>query len=388
MKLDMKPERLRRLRRLALTGAFGLVVFLISFMLSFPYDRLKEQIIAMAAAQNLDVEVGSAGPAFGIGVSLKDVNVRGRAEAGKRPPHMRIEEATINVSPLAQLRGDVGYSMSLDALGGEIDADVEASKTKGAMKIRTAKVSMAELPGVKEAINLPLGGKLDLALELAMPNNRNAEAGGSLSWKCAACVLGDGKEKLKVAGNPMLEEGISLPRIRLGDFTGKVTFEKGVGRLQGVQAKSADGEVHIEGEVRLADPVGYSYLDLYVRFKFSDALLKSSDKLQLMMQLVGDGGKRADGFFGFRLTGIMNRPGPIQWMKTSPFNTPGATPGTRAAAPRPTGMGAPAARGAPPPPPPADDSPTVVDPLKNPQANLPRYQATPPKEPAEETAAE
>ena len=51
----------------------------------------------------------------------------------------------------------------------------------------------------------------------------------------------------------------------------------------------------------------------------SDALLKSNDKFQLMLQLAESMGKRSDGFYGFRMTGSFNRLGPVQWMKTSPF---------------------------------------------------------------------
>ena len=43
--------------------------------------------------------------------------------------------------------------------------------------------------------------------------------------------------------------------------------------------------------MRLADPVGYSYLDLYVRFKLSEALLKRADKLQILLQLAESAGQ-------------------------------------------------------------------------------------------------
>ena len=129
--------------------------------------------------------------------------------------------------------------------------------------------------------------------------------------------------------------------MRLGDFKGKVVFQKGIGKLQGVGAKSQDGSCAWKARFRLADPVGYSYLDLYVTFKMSDALLKSNDKFQLMLQLAESMGKRSDGFYGFRMTGSFNRLGPVQWMKTSPFPAVGAGmeagPGPTPAATAPAG---------------------------------------------------
>jgi hypothetical protein len=235
------------------------------------------------------------------------------------------------------------------------------------------------MPGVKDAINLPLAGRLDLTLDLQKPNHRNGEASGSLSWLCAGCGVGDGKEKLKVASNPLLAEGMSFPRISLGDFAGKVAVTKGVGRLQGVHARSPDGEICVEGEVRLADPVGYSYLDLYVRFKLSEALLRRADKLQILLQLAETMGKRSDGFYGFRLTGSFARLNSVQWMQTSPFPASGAGFGSRAAAPTPPvspparrTLGGAAARTLQPP----ANGPTTVDP-RSPGANAARYATQP-----------
>src|SRR5262249_39888527 len=154
--------------------------------------------------------------------------------------------------------------------------------------------------------------------------NRNAEANGALSWTWAGCVLGDGKEKLRVPGT-LVAEGISLPKLRLNDFTGKINFEKGVGKLQNVQAKGPDGELHLEREIRLSEIVALSYIDIYLRFKLSDALLKSSDKLQTMLQFA-DAAKRADGFYGFHVTGTLSRPGSFQPMKSSPFASAASSP--------------------------------------------------------------
>jgi type II secretion system protein N len=329
----MSPDRFRTIRRLVGLGLFGLAVFLVAFMMAFPYERVKDQIVAIAAAQGMDMEVGSTGPTFGIGVVLKDVTLRTRPDPGKKASLIPIERAAIEVSPLAQLRGEFAFNLDVNALDGRIEANEAAEKTRSRTRLQTTELSLAQLPGVKDAINLPLGGRLSLNLDLTKPNHRNGEATGSLSWTCAGCSVGDGKEKLKIASNPLLAEGMSFPRMSLGDLVGKVTFQKGVGRLQGVHARSPDGELFIDGEVRLADPVGYSYLDLYVRFKLSEALLRRADKLQILLQLAEGMGKRSDGFYGFRLTGSFSRLNSVQWMQNSPFPAAGAGFGSRAEAP-------------------------------------------------------
>jgi type II secretion system protein N len=348
----MTPERRNVILKGVGLGLFGLSVFAVSFVYAFPYDRVKEQLIGMAASQSLDMTVGKAGPVFGLGIALDEVMLRTRPEPGKKASALVIDRASVHASPLAMLQGAQAYELALDTLAGQITADVKATKERGLTDLSVRQIDMAQLPGVKETINLPLGGLLDLNLDFVAPSNRNAEGNGTLDWKWAGMVVGDGKEKLKIAGNPLMAEGITLPRVRFGDFGGKVVFNKGVGRLQGVGARSPDAEVRIEGEVRLADPLAYTQLDLYVTFKFSEALLKSADKLQLMLQFAESMGKRGDGFFGFRLTGAPGRFAPIQWQKTSPF-TSGAAGGRASLTPPPALPGGRASLTPPPPPPPA-----------------------------------
>ncbi len=386
----MSPERKRAIVRIVGLSAFGFVVFVIAFILAFPYDRIKDQLITVASSQNLDVTVEHAGPVFGLGVALDDVMVRSRPDPGKKASVLQIDKARVHVSPLAQLRGVLAYDVALDTLGGRIEADVEAEKTLGTTKVTTRELDMTQMPGVKEAINLTLAGLLDLDLEILAPNHRNAEANGNLSWKWADMKIGDGKEKLKVAGNPLLAEGISLPQVRLGDFAGKIAFQKGVGRLQGVGSRSQDAELRIEGEVRLADPLAFTHLDLYVTFKFTDAMLKKADKLQVMLQLAESMGKRADGFFGFRISGSASRMGPLQWQKTSPFQGAAGTRAGLAPAGRdpamagnfggnPSGFGdmraAPASSDREAAPVAAPNPPSTPS-----EPNLPRYATQPPRE--------
>ena len=63
------PETLRRLRRAGIGTGFGLLVFVVALYVWFPYDRAKEVAVSLAAAQNLDVEIESAGPAWGVGIA-------------------------------------------------------------------------------------------------------------------------------------------------------------------------------------------------------------------------------------------------------------------------------------------------------------------------------
>ncbi|MCI0582827.1 MAG: type II secretion system protein GspN, partial [Chloroflexi bacterium] len=286
--------------------------------------------------------------------------------ADGKPTTVRIDKARVRVSPFAAIFGRQSVSLSAEALGGDIDLGWDGSKTGGQVQLEVRDVAMASLPGVKEAINVPLAGSLNLDVDLRVPGQKVAEASGVLGWLCKTCAFGDGKAKLKMSSDPT-SEGITVPRIRFGDFSGRIAFDKGQGKLQAVQARSPDGEVTIEGEIRLADPLPFSYVDLYVVFKLSDALLKADDRLKLLLQLGESmGGKRPDGSYGLRLTGSLSRMGQPRWQRSSPFagSTPPAAPRpaapTRPAANRPPPPAAPVVE-QPPPPTPSDPHATSVE---------------------------
>jgi type II secretion system protein N len=356
----MLGERLRKYWRLVATAAFGLFVFFLVLVLTLPYGRMTDYLVAMAAQQGYDVEVKSQGPALGLGLRLKDITVATRPTGGGKPTRIAIPVARVGWSLLGALAGRKTYEVSVNVFGGDVDVESTRSKTESGLHVSATSIDLAELPWVKAAINLPLSGTLEMKLDEKMPGLRAAATVGSLTWTCSACALGDGKAKLIIPGNPLLAEGLGLPKIRLGDFVGRVAIDKGVGRLQGVQSKSPDGELFVEGEIKLNDSLASSSLDLYVRFKLSDALLKSSEKLRTIMEFAAAGGKRPDGLYGFRISGPLTHLGAPVWTKTSPFGAP-------ASGPKP--IAAKAAAALPPPPPPPAPAPAPPAPTSSaPQA--------------------
>jgi type II secretion system protein N len=378
-------ERLRRLGKVAAILWFGLFVFAVVFYLSLPYGRFKDTLAGRLAAAGYDMEAKHAGPSLGLGMSLEDVTLVSQSTGAAKPTRILIEKVTLGWSVLSSLFGTKSYSLSADVFKGEIDAKVKVGKNDSSAKVSATEIDLAEVPWVKSAINLPISGKLEVNFAITLPKQRSSEAKGSLGWSCSACALGDGKAKLVIASNPLLAEGLGLPKIRLGDFTGKVVIDKGIGRLQGVSFKSQDLDATVEGEIHLAQPIGTSHVDLYVRFKLSDNLLRSSEKLRTIMDLTAQLGKRPDGFLGFRAMGTFANMGNVQWLKTSPFlSAPAPAPAKPTPPGRPVPVPPPAALPAlpvaPAPPPPAATPPPPPPPPPPPQ-ELPPPAATPPPAP-------
>lgn len=314
----------RGLRAAALPVAFGALVYMVALLVVFPYQRVGDYVEAIASTADLDLEVGDVGPILGIGVALRDLKLTSRPPAGAKPSRVIIDELRVTTRPLRNLTGGLAYRVRGEVFSGSLDLSVDADATAGSGRIDAQSIDLAELPGVAAALGLPVKGRLTLEAAVTIPELKLREAEGELRVACAGCEIGDGKARLKVEGNPLLAEGVVVPRLRLGELQGKIVFEDGVGRLQDVRSKSPDGELLVDGEVRLSDPAMASRIDLYVRFKVSDELLQSSDKIALMLQFAEGEGKRDDGFFGVRLHGVLRALSPPQWLKTAPPPSPAA----------------------------------------------------------------
>ena len=350
----MLSEKIRRFGKAGMMAGFGFLVFAIVFYVTLPYVRFKDQLAGLVASAGYDMEAKQAGPSLGGGMTLKEVTLVSPATATSKATRILIDKATLSVSLLSRIFGTQAYGVSAAVFGGDIGGTFKTSKDDTSVKARASEIDLAEIPWVKNATNLPLAGKFDLKADLDLPKQRPSEAKGTLSWTCTSCALGDGKAKLIIASNPLLAEGLGLPKIRLGDFAGKIVIDKGVGRLQNVQIKSQDIELSVEGEIHLAQPLAASHVDLYIRFKLSDSLLRSSEKLRTIMDFTAQLGKRPDGFLGFRATGTFQNMSSVQWAKTSPFGSPTPAPAKPAPPPRPAVAAAPppTVLPAPPPPPP------------------------------------
>jgi hypothetical protein len=233
---------------------------------------------------------------------------------------------------------------------------------------------------------MPFAGHLALDAELASDTGKNADLHGQASFTCSSCVAGDGKTPFKVASNPFLAGGLTLPKLRLGDLVGHVAVDKGTAKLEGVEAKSPDGELTLEGEVVLRDPLNLSSLNLYLRFKLNPPFLKAAPTIEPVLQMAGSAGKRPDGFFGLRIFGTFMSPG-AAFSTVSPVVTPPRTP------PRPTGPATitPTPPPPPPPPPPPASSPSppaaMAPPAAEPPPSPPPSPSPPPAAPTVATPA-
>jgi type II secretion system protein N len=330
--------------------AFFLLCFVVFLYVSFPYDRLKEVIIAQAEAprvspsgrtlpSNMELTIGSLGPTFFPGLKAKNVTVTYLPTApGGRPTFMHIDEAVVHVSLFGLLLRRANVSFSIEGLGGEIEgsvswslatetaADTASSSSSSSSASRRAAaagapsglrsfemkitgVNAAEMGPLVQAVGLPLGGTLDGTIELTVPDGLIPQAEGAVAITASRFAVGDGHAQYQI---PHFG-GVTIDQIRAGTFTFNMAIRRGIATLERVGAQSNEFGLEMDGRIDLRPDLSLSAMNLGVRFKLTDAYRAKSEqagRILTVMEMVPDlqRARRPDGMYGFRCTGVFARP--------------------------------------------------------------------------------
>ncbi len=351
----------RRARVLKILGypLFALVVFVASLYYSLPRDRIRDRLERELSQEPGPSPFGSGGFGIGLGmdvrigemdlhllspgVSATAVQLRPRkpglgspiAAPSGAPPGDKDDKDKKGVKPLFIDRLDIRLPLT-EVLGGNKVADVEAEAFGGTIRGvggisdgmflngHIDELVLGRIPNLGQLLPLPMTGTLSLSINFKAPPTKQApgappprpgapptfdmpHATGLLDVQLKDGSLGDGKAKLVVPGDPFLSQGLTFPRLRLGNLIGRVVVDRGRATFDELHSKSPDAELWIDGYLELRDPVPNSELHLYVRFKPSAELIKKEPTIEILNNAMG-AGKRADGALGFAVTGSLAMP--------------------------------------------------------------------------------
>jgi type II secretion system protein N len=306
---------------------FFLFFFVTFLYVTFPYERLKEVIIAQIEAprvtptgrtipSGMEVTIGSLGPTFFPGLKAKDIRVTYLpTTAGGRPTFMRIDEAVVHVSLFSLLLRHANVSFDLEGMGGEIEG--EASYSFGtdpapglrSLEVEIENVNAGEAGPLVQAVGLPLGGTLNGKIELTVPEGQVNQAEGKVELTCARLTVGDGRAQYQI---PHFG-GVTIAEIRAGDLSFNVNIRRGVATLERVGAQSNEFALQMDGRIDLRPNLAESAMNIGVRFRLTDVYRNKNEqagRILTVMDMVPDlqRARRPDGMLGFRCTGTFARP--------------------------------------------------------------------------------
>ena len=309
------PPKLRKPLIWAGYPLFAVTVMLVTMFFTLPRDRVKYRIESVLSADpmsgqpgaiNMDVTIGDLSLTLftGAGIKAKDVVLRTRpVDTNIKPARYLIDDVTVKMGLFGLLFNRPSYSFKAHALSGTVSGQFALSPSEERIKIEAEGIVLNNVPAIAASVGLPLEGTLSGKIDAVAAKAMAANLEGTVEVTLDDAVIGDGKAKLTVPGDPFLAQGLTFPKLRLGKISGQIVMEKGKGRIENLHVKSADGEATLEGYVDLRDPIGLSQMHAYMRFKPADALIKREPTVELMNNALGATAKRPDGFIGFQLTG-------------------------------------------------------------------------------------
>jgi type II secretion system protein N len=312
------PQRWQRPLRLVGYPAFGLFVALLTLFVTLPRDRLKDALEAQLSADSstaqplglgMDVTLGDVGITLfsGAGLVGHDVVLRTRPlRSTDKPVRYFIDDVTVHVGLLGLLFNRPSYSFKGHLLSGAGLGEFSVRPDENSFDLELNGLVLSGDQSVAGLIGLPVDGTASSKVSIVMPKALLNNAHGSLDFEISNLVIGDGKAKLTVPGDPFLSQGLTFPKLHLGRIAGRVMIDKGKGRFEGVVVHSPDGDVTLDGYIDLRDPIGSSQLHAYLKFKPSDALTKREPTVELMTNALAATAKRIDGYLGIQMTGPLS----------------------------------------------------------------------------------
>lgn len=310
-------ERHKRIIKWVGYPLLALFTFVITLHLTFPYDRIKDKLID-TLSDKYEVSVGSVKPTvLPGGLVISKLMLRPRPKKpDEDPPLLQIKRLELDASLLGAIRGRLDVDIDADIGSGAVTGNVVATKAGLWAEFQTKKLALQDVPGLSEAIGLPMERGLNAKISLHLPKQRWREAEGKIQLSCPGCTAGDGVAKIKPrarargrvnsqraqARAQFIGEGIEVPRLDLGDLHAVIEIKAGKGKIKEFSGTSPDGELHIDGDIDFRDPFKRTQLSGCLRFKFTPDFAEREPKFANVGALTGVE-VQPDGFTDLRITG-------------------------------------------------------------------------------------
>lgn len=299
---------------------FYLVCLVIFVRLTFPYDTLRNRLVAeynrSQPEKFLELDRLSGSGLFGVeaeGVRLLEVITTAEAAESGPPKMLVVESATVGVAALAYLFGSISVDFDAEVGGGTIEGSFHQSTADARIQVLGQEVDISGLTMLSAGIGLPLGGELGGKVELFLPERLMTKAEGTFQLAIVNFTAGDGKAKIR--------NTIALPKLNAGTLVLNAEATDGRLEIKEFSANGPDFQLDADGRVRLREPFDKSSVSVDATFKFKDAYTSKND---LTKSLFGSSdskvpalfdmdptvrrAKQPDGSYSWHVSGLLSKP--------------------------------------------------------------------------------
>jgi type II secretion system protein N len=301
---NLGPRTRKVLRYLGFV-ALGLVTFVFAFQMTFPFDRVKDRVTELLS-EKYEVTIGGVERGFWPGrMYWKAVSLRTRpAKADEVATTFYVEQLEVNLGLFALLHGTAAVKLDAKIGPGHIKGTIALAKSGTSIELTGDDLPSASLP-MREVLGLPMSGKVRFVFNLELPNEKAKSGKVGPSWVKAegnaelacpsSCVVGDGKTKLKFnlknqrnqASQAFAEGGIDFGKVNIDSLLADVELKDGKLDVTKFEAKSGDGELHVDFGMALNQDLNLSTVTGCLRFNGSAALLKREPKTHTAISATG-----------------------------------------------------------------------------------------------------
>ena len=319
----MKERLLKYARygKFAAYPIFYLFCLAVFTSVTFPYEKLKEQMVASfngqqrATGGQQELQIDELAGYWLSGVRMKGVSLlTAPSDPGQPPQKIDVDEATVRYGIFAALFGGSDMSFDVQAFGGEANGSYDTHGKDSAIEVALDGIEIGRIEPLVHVLGVPMLGKLGGSINLTMPTGKTSKANGAMSFEVKDVTVGDGKAKLKGA--------LALPPINVGTITISGEAKDGTLKIAKLVAGGKDLDLQGEGRISMREVATESLCDAQVRFKINDVYRGKNDITKALFGAPGStsGGlfeladarikqsKRGDGSFGWGIRGPLGRP--------------------------------------------------------------------------------
>lgn len=289
--------------------AFAVASLVATFFLTFPYEALRDRARLEADNAGYFVRIDSLGPGL-LSVRARGVEVSRKSNAEPPPEPLRIDSISVGPSLFPP-----GLSVKLGVMGGSVQARVSGlSTTRVRVDVDDLDLGKGNMKGFS---GVDLAGLVEAHVDLTVPRVAPgpgaaaepdlAQASGTVSLETQGLAINGGTANLTIPQFGPEPTPVDLPKIVLGELSGRLRIDKGAATVEEFKSKSPDLETAVSGTLKLAKRLDYSEAALELRVKPDPEFQKRLGLLGSALSMIGADPKDPTWRLG-RLTGFLGRP--------------------------------------------------------------------------------
>lgn len=305
----MASSKLKTVRKFFAYAGFFLLALTIAFFLTFPYDALKDRVRLEADKAGYFARIASMGPGL-FAIRAKGLELSKKVEGDAEAP-APLKVASVSAGPTLF---PPGAAVTAKLFGGTVALRVSGfSAIRVRLDADDLNLASSDL---KEFSGIDFGGTLEAHVDLTLPRvpvgpgpaePDLGQASGTISIDARQLAVNGGSVSMVIPQFGPEPTPLDLPKIVVGDLSGKLKFENGAGTIEKFEAKSADLELQASGTLKLAKRTEYSEPNIEVRFKPDPEFQKRLGLIGSALSMVGPDPKDPSWRMG-RMTGYLGRP--------------------------------------------------------------------------------